>query len=257
MKYFLLLFILLTLSCNQSKNKEEKIEQKEIIKKEKTEVKEKIEVKEIKKDSFVKTKETLVIVLKNVNNLKDAKALIVNSGLTWVKLIINDTNLKAALIEVSVDKKHFWIDRLKTSNVFSSVEVNSEENIEKIKNIAKNTFVKIRKTHCSGDCPVFDMIVFNDGKVLFNGIENIPFKGIKEFILTKKQLKKLKDYFSKTSFNNYSESFIDIAIADFPSTFITYQNKEIEIKLWKNIPEELIFAYEYLDVILLQEKLIK
>jgi hypothetical protein len=246
MKYFLLLFILLTLSCYQSKNKEEKIEMKEII-----------EVKEIKKDPFVKTKEALVIVLKNANDLKDAKALIVNSGLTWVELIINDTNLKAALIEIPVGEKNFWINRLKTSNVFSAVEVNSEENIEKIKKIAKNTFVKIRKTHCSGDGPVFDMIVINDGKVLFNGIENVLFKGIKEFILTEKKLKKLKDYFSKTSFNNYSESFVDKAIADFPSTFITYQNKEIEIKLWKNVPEELIFANEYLDVILLQEKLIK
>jgi hypothetical protein len=234
MKYFLTSFFFIALSCSQTKN---------IIKK--------TEPKEIKK------KEQIVLVLKNAKDIANAKDFIVNSGLTWFELIINETNLKAALVEIPVDKKYFWIDRLKTSNIFSAVEVNSEENIEKIKNIAKNTFVKIRKTYCSGDCPVFDLIVFNDGKVLFNGIENVPFKGIKDFILTEKQLKELKGYFSKTTFSAYSNSIVDKSIADFPSTFITYQNKEIEIKLWKNVSEELIFAYEYLDVILLQEKLIK
>jgi hypothetical protein len=209
------------------------------------------------KETVMKTEEELVVVLKNANNVADAKALIENSGLTWETLVINDKTLKAALIKVPVQKKTFWLERLKTSNVFSSVVVNSEETIKKIKYIAKNTFVKIRRTHCRGICPVFDVLFFNDGKVTFNGIEHVPFKGKKDFTLTKKQFQELKNYFSKTTFNLYPISYIDRSVADLPSTIITHQNKEIKIKRWKNVPKELVLANAYLDKILKQEKLLE
>lgn len=248
MKYFLALFLIISFGCNQPKQKNEKrIEEKEVIN------------EEVKIEKLISEKiyEKLFIVLKNPKNIKDSKALIVNSGLIWEELAIDDTNLKAAFIKVPFDKTDFWIERLKTSNTFSSVEINSEKAIEKAKYIAENTFVKIRKTHCSGDCPVFDITFFKDGKVIFNGIENVPIKGIKEFTLTENQLKKATDLFSNTSFNTYSSVLIDKTIADYPSTFITHKNKEIEIKLWKNVAEELIIAFEYLDGILLENKLIE
>ena len=251
MKYFSLLLFALFFSCNQPKKEVKKTIPVE------TEKQEIIVVEKTKEIPIAKTTEELVIVLKDANNIIDAKALIENSGLTWSNLAINETNLKAAFIKVPVDKKDFWIERLKASNVFSSVEINSEEVIDKIKYITENTFVKIRKTHCSGDCPVFDITVFKDGKVLFNGVENVLITGIKEFKLSENQLEKVKNLFSKTTFSTYSNAFVDKGFADYPSTFITHQNKEIEIKLWKNVPEELIKAHEFLDEILLENKLIE
>lgn len=251
MKYFSLLFFVITLSCNQPKKEVKKVTPAE------TKKIEKIVVKEIVKTPIINTTEELIIVLKDANNSTDAKALIENSGLIWSKLAIDTNNLKAALIQVPINKKDFWVERLKTSNVFSSVEINSENVINKIKIIALNTFVKVRKTHCSGDCPVFDITFFKDGKVLFNGIENVLIVSVKEFEISENELKKLKKLFSKTTFNSYSNAFLDKTIVDYPSTFITHQNKEIEIKLWKNVPDELINAHEFLDEILLNYKLIE
>lgn len=246
MKYYLILLIFVfALGCNQTKNI---VEKKVEVKEEKNIVKETVKVK---------TQENLLVVLKDPKEVLNAKALIENSSLVWERLIIDKKNLKVASIKVPVDKKDFWIQRLISANVFSSVEINTETVLQNIKYIAENTFVKIRKTHCSGDCPIFDVIFFKDGKVTFNGIANIPSKGIKEFTLTEKQQKKVKEIFSKTSFGTYFDTFIDKSMADFPSTFITHENKEIEIKLWKNVPDELAMAYEYLDTILLEKKMIE
>ncbi len=250
MKFLPLFFFVLALSCSQPKQKIEKqSKEKEVVK-----VIEKIE--EVKKPVVKKIQEELFIVLKNPKNVADAKSLIENSGLTWSELVIDNQYNKAAKIKVPADKKEFWIERLKKSNVFSSVEISSDETINKAKYIIENTFVSLRKTHCSGDCPVYDVTFFKDGKVIFNGIENVPTKGTKEFTLTEKELNKVEEMFSKTAFNEYADAFIDKNIADFPSTFIIHQNKQIEIKLWKNVPDELAFAHEYLEGILLKQKLI-
>ncbi len=240
MKYILLFSLLFTLSCHQTKN----------VKKETEKIKTEIKEKE-------KTQEELVVVLKNPKNVVDAKALIENSSLIWSELVIDNTTLKAALIKVPVAKTTFWIDRLQKSNTFSSVEVKTSNSINVIKDISENTFLKIRKTHCSGHCAVYDATLLKDGRVIFNGIENVLIKGKQEFTISKTRMKKLQETFSKTSFGKYFDSYIDKSLMDYPSTFITHDNKEIEIKLWKNVPLELVLAYEDFENVLFEKKMIE
>lgn len=238
----------MALNCNKSKENIEKEKPKTI--KESTVKNKKVKVEEIKKQA------EFIVVIKDVTNLEDAKSLIVNSGLTWDKLAIDTEVLKAAYIKVPIEKKEFWLKRLQQSNVFSSIDNNSKDALKSIKYIAENTFVKLRKTHCSGVFPVYDAIFLKNGNVIFNGIENVLVTGSKEFTMTKQQQEKIVKMFDKTSFKEYKNTFITRSVADFPSTFITHQNKQIEIKLWKNVPDELAFAYEALEDILLEKKLI-
>ncbi|MDD7914221.1 DUF6438 domain-containing protein [Polaribacter ponticola] len=174
-----------------------------------------------------------IAVIKDVSNLEDTKSYIVNSGLIWDKLILDTVVLKVVYIKVLIDNKDFWLKRLQQSNVFSFVAINSKDALGNIKYITENTIVKLRKTHCHGLCAVYDVIFLKDGKVIFNGIENVLVKGNKEFKITKRQIEKLNCLFKKTSFKNYSNAFKSRSIVDLPSTFITYKNKQIEIKLWK------------------------
>ncbi|KGL63709.1 DUF6438 domain-containing protein [Polaribacter sp. Hel1_85] len=255
MKYLLLTFFVIALSCNQQ-SKEKKNTETTKTKKIITEKKENIK-EEITEKSIVKTKEDLIVVLKNSKNVTDAKALIENSSLIWQELVIDENSLKAAIIKVPIDKKDFWLKRLKESNTFSSVEFHTKESVASIKYISENTFVKVRKTHCSGDCAVYDVILFKDGKVAFNGIENVLVKGTQEFNISEAKMKKIKGMFEKTSFGTYLDSYVDRSIMDFPSTFITHNNKQIEIKLWRNVPLELALAYEAFEDILYEKKLIE
>ncbi len=253
MKYTLLFFFLIALSCNPVKKK---TEPKKEIKVEEN-VFEKKDMKNDKRKEKAKTHSNLLLVLKNPNNVTDAKALIENSSLIWEDLIIDKNTLKVASIKVPIERKEFWIERLKLSNVFTLIDENTEEKIAYIKHTSENTFVKISKTHCSGDCPVYDVTLFKDGKLVFNGIENVNIKGLKEFTVSEKKMKKIEEMFHKTSFGTYLDNYVDKSIMDYPSTFITYNDKQIEIKLWKNVPEELAFAYETLEDVLYENKLLE
>ena len=262
MKYLFFSFFIIALSCNQSKKETteiKKTENKETIKEEKA-IEEKIEKEVVEQKivkPIVKTHENLIITLKNPQNIVDAKALIENSSLIWDDLIINKNTVKVASIKVPIDKKDFWISKLKESNVFSSVEKNTKEALIFIKNNIENTFAKIRKTQCSGDCPVYEVTLFKDGKVIFNGIQNVSYIGKKEFTLSEDKMKKIQDKFKKKSFGTYLDTYVDESLMDYPSTFISHNDKQIEIKLWKNVPEELAFAYEALEDILYNNKLLE
>jgi hypothetical protein len=253
MRYTLLLLLIIW-GCNQPK-KEKK--ETEIIKTEKKAKEDKVVIENVKEKVIIKTQEELLIVLKNPKKVVDAKALIENSGLVWENLIINKNTLKVAIIKVPIDKKKFWIERLKEAAIFSSVELNSVNSIETIKSNADKIFVKINKNQCSGDCPVYDLVVLKDGKVLFNGIKNVLILGKQEFTISDIKMKNIKDTFEKTSFNTYLDSYVDQSLMDYPSTFITYNDKQIEIKLWKDVPDELAFAYEIIEDILFEKKLVE
>ncbi|WP_288955634.1 DUF6438 domain-containing protein [uncultured Polaribacter sp.] len=253
MKYLFFSFFIIALSCNQQKKETTKIkktENKETIKEEKVENEEVIR-------TIVKTHENLIVVLKNPKNVNDAKALIENSSLIWDNLVIDKNSLKVAAIKVPIGKKDFWIERLKSSNIFSTVTHNKQSAINEINYLSENTFAKIRKSQCSGDCPVYELTLFKDGKVTFIGIENVLIKGKHDFTISEVKFKKIQDKFKKTSFGMYLDSYVDKSLVDYPSTFITHNDKQIEIKLWKNVPEELAFAFEALEDILFEKKLIE
>lgn len=247
MKYLFLCIILLATNCNKSNTKIEKEVPKEI----------EVKTKEIKEVETKKLLEELLVTLKDGNDLEDARSLVVNSGLVWDKMTFDTDILKVATIKVPLEKKDFWVKRLQESNVFSNVKISTKEAIESIKYKSENTYVSLRKTYCSGVCPVYDVTFFKDRKVIFNGIENVLLKGKQEFEITENQQEKLLEMFSKTNFKAYSNSYVDKTKVDFPSTFITHQNRQVEIKLWKNVPDELAYAYEYLEGILLDKKLIE
>ena len=247
MKYIFILSFLIALGCKQQQNKIKNTKAAQI----------EITIKEEKENPIIKTQEDLIVVLKNPNNVIDAKALIENSGLIWSELVIDIVALKTVLIKVPIDKKDFWIDRLKKSNAFSSVEIKTRETINSIKSISENTYVKIRKSYCYSDCAVYDVVFFKNGKVIFNGIEHVINKGKHEFTISESKMKKIKGMFKKTLFDTYLESYVDKSLMDFPSTFITYNKKQIEIKLWKNVPLELVLAYQSIEDILFEKKLIQ
>ncbi|WP_299061125.1 DUF6438 domain-containing protein [uncultured Polaribacter sp.] len=232
MKQLLTVCFLMALSCNQLK---------EVIKKEEVTIPE----------------ESLIVVLKSSVNVTDAKALIENSSLIWSGLVIDNSSIKAAVINVPEEKKDFWIHRLKASNIFSSVAIKTHKSIAYIKQLSEDTFVQVSKTSCFGDCPVYDVTLLKNRTVLFNGIKNVLMHGKHEFEISASKMKRVEEMFKKTSFTNYNDSYVDKSLIDFPNTFITHKNKQIEIKLWKKVPLELALAFETFEEILFEQKLIE
>lgn len=222
MKYITLIFLSLFLSCKSTK----KMEGNRTIEASKNE---------------------LIVVLKNPNKVDDAKALITNSGLKWDQLLFDQKDLKIALIKVPEEKRDFWLKRLQQSGTFSSVELNQKGNFLNIKNQAENTFVKIRKTACFGRCPVYEFTIFKDGTALFDGLQYVNKTGKHKLKLNKDEFTKLQELLSKTAFYKYKDSYNNPRITDLPSVYITHQGKQVQIRIWENVPDELKTAEKYIE----------
>lgn len=247
MKYLSLLFFAILLSCNVSKQKKA-TPKKEVVK---TELKEK-SVKTEKELPIATT--DVMVILKNNLTTADAKKLITNSGLQWNPLTLDKINLKAGLVKIPTHKTDFWIERLKQSNEFKYVDLYSEKNINSIIKKENATFLKLSKTPCFGDCPVYTVTIDKKGNVTYNGIEFVLEKGVRKFQLTPNQFNSLKEKLNKKDFSSFNAKYDNPKLTDLPSTHIDYNGKQIEIRIWRNVPDELIAIHEHLEEILLKKK---
>ena len=58
----------------------------------------------------------------------------------------------------------------------------------------------------------------------------------------------------KTSFSEYKTAYNNPRIMDLPSTYISHKNKEVQLRVWGEVPTELVQVTEYIEDILLAKK---
>lgn len=244
MKYIYLSIFLFALTCSTPKKEAEK---------DVTMGETKTDVTQIKEEPKIKEKE-LIVVLKNAATSNDVKSLITNSGLTWSDVVYDKNSTKMVVIKVPEDKSDFWIERLNTSGEFKTVTNNSKETLAELIKKAETTFLSFRKTECLGDCPTYDLTIDEEGNVVFKGVKYVNETGERKFKLTDEEFTTLKDNLAKSNFSTYKKSYDDPNIMDLPSTFISYKGQQVQIRLWKEIPKDLINVHEYIEGILLDKK---
>ena len=257
MKYFLYTFLFVMISCSvPSKKSEIKTEIETEIETETTE--EKIPEAVIEKEEIIeKVKHQLIVVLKNPNSINNVKSLVQNSGLTWNETAYDTDVAKIGIVEIPTEKIDFWKNKLQESNEFSTIEKHSDEALTTLINKEKNILLRIQKTPCFGDCPVYTLSIDKKGNVIYNGSDYVLEKGIREFTLTETQLENITKTLVKKDFSEFKKVYDNPEISDLASTFIAHNGKQIEIRLWNNIPDELIEVHEYVEGILLDKKFFK
>ena len=55
----------------------------------------------------------------------------------------------------------------------------------------KDALISLSKGKCVNDCPVYDLWIFKDGQVVYNGIENVQKKGIHKMLISIEAIKHL------------------------------------------------------------------
>ena len=143
------------------------------------------------------------------------------------------------------------------SNVFEHVDVGNEEIIMKLKNDLQNRLISIKKTACFGDCPVYDFYINKDGKAYFNGKENVVKSGKHEFELSEKELQSLLSKIKQSDFSKFKDSYDNPRITDLASTYIFCDGKQVKIRLWQNIPDDLTDIHEYATEFLYEKKFLE
>ena len=84
------------------------------------------------------------------------------------------------------------------------------------------------KTACYGDCPVFFLKIYSDGKLEYNGIKNVARQGIVERQLSQEKLTILLEQIESNGFFQLAEKYPihGKRIVDFPNTILKMNNKK-------------------------------
>lgn len=56
----------------------------------------------------------------------------------------------------------------------------------------ERAYIQLTKKHCLGKCPVYDLFIYTNGKVVYEGIDHVTYKGKREFTLSKERLNEIK-----------------------------------------------------------------
>jgi hypothetical protein len=87
--------------------------------------------------------------------------------------------------------------------------------------VATEKLIQLERTACMGPCPVDQLTVYADGRLLYYGGANAPRTGSFAGQLTTAERKKLVAKFEAANFFAFQDSYVSIA-SDLPTKYITY-----------------------------------
>lgn len=98
----------------------------------------------------------------------------------------------------------------------------------------KIPLMELRKSACFGPCPHYELKIYNDRTVEFNGKNYTAAEGIHTFVLDKSQFKALIKKFEKANLNQLEDNYADPMVPDLQVVKIGYSNKDFSKIIAKN-----------------------
>ena len=93
---------------------------------------------------------------------------------------------------------------------------------EKLKD-TNDAFLSLSKGKCQNNCPVYDLWIFENGQVIYKGIENVVKMGVHTTTISTDVVRKMNDFI----LNSNSRDIGDAKGRDNPLTIIKFNNKKI------------------------------
>ena len=87
----------------------------------------------------------------------------------------------------------------------------------------EKVIITYSKGKCLGKCPVFDLYIYNNGRVVYNGIDNVDKKGVLETFVSLEKLKRIE--FLMLGFD--SSQIGNVNGRDLPFTMLKINNKKV------------------------------
>lgn len=91
----------------------------------------------------------------------------------------------------------------------------------------KDAFLSLSKGRCLNDCPVYDLWIFKDGQVVYNGIENVEKQGIHKMLISHEAIKHLNQLLIELGpedIGNIRERKKPLTLLKFKGKRIVYQS---------------------------------
>ena len=145
-----------------------------------------------------------------------------------------------------------------------SCKQNKDVSTPKIENAVEKTslkealFIKMERTPCMGNCPIYSISIFNTGNVIYSGRNFVEKKGKYRTQLTSEQLKSLKSKIEEIDLFNLQDQY-GKEIVDLPScVLLVYLNgKKKKISDKYKAPKKLKEFEKLIDTMVITDSLIK
>lgn len=101
----------------------------------------------------------------------------------------------------------------------------------------QNPYIQLSKKRCLGTCPVYDLFIYANGTVVYNGIEHVNRKGKYQFVISEEKLDEIKKLFEDIDLDSLKKK-PNRRIRDLPVTNLIVDNQKLSFQ-GQNIPEEI------------------
>tara|TARA_B100001113_G_scaffold330853_1_gene306772 strand:+ start:2091 stop:2531 length:441 start_codon:yes stop_codon:yes gene_type:complete len=110
--------------------------------------------------------------------------------------------------------------------------------------------ISLEKTACFGRCPVFKIIIYNNGECLYNGIKFVKKSGEYNLKINEREVDEILSQATEIGFDNLKNEYSE-RITDLPTTYIMINNKKI--KDYYGAPTELKDLEKLIEKIILDK----
>lgn len=103
-----------------------------------------------------------------------------------------------------------------------------------------SVLIHYSKSKCFGNCEVYDLTIFSNGEVKYNGIKNVEYLGEYYSEISSQKINDIRVLFKNSNFHQLSPTYLNKSVRDLPRLRIQFENKKVEFhkrKAPKNLLE--------------------
>lgn len=78
------------------------------------------------------------------------------------------------------------------------------------------TVITLKRTACFGTCPIYDVTVYGDGRVVYNGKDFVKAKGKQNSKIPIKEVHQIVNLMQKSNYLKFKDQYIDMQVTDMP-----------------------------------------
>ncbi len=103
---------------------------------------------------------------------------------------------------------------------------------------ARQPVITMERTMCYGRCPVYKLVIYQNGRVEYHGERFVQEKGYRSDILTKNNLQHLIKEFHKAKLSSMQDGYVEQGRTDMPSVILSFTDKKITKKIIHYLGDE-------------------
>lgn len=91
----------------------------------------------------------------------------------------------------------------------------------------RKSIIELERTACFGNCPIYKIEIFSNGKVIYTGKKFVDNIGIFKFKINQSSIKEILEYAEKIKFISMKDEYTR-PVSDLPTTLVRIRTKSVK-----------------------------